>query len=175
MEEIKKHIRNVPNFPLEGIQFKDISPLLQNPKAFSECIKRLASQWGSQDLDSIGGFDARGFIFGTPLAYELGKPFFPLRKSGKLPYDTISESYGLEYGKDNLELHTDAVRKGDRVLLLDDLLATGGTMKAGCDLVERLGGEIVGCQFVIELEGLKGRDKIPNYDIYSMVKYGEND
>lgn len=168
--KLEDYIRNIPDFPKPGIQFKDISPLLLNPGAFAYCIDAIASNW--KEVDTIGGFDARGFIFGAPLAYKLGKPFFPLRKAGKLPYSTIQQDYGLEYGKSTLEVHLDAIRKGDKVLLVDDLLATGGTMKAGCDLVERLGGEVTGCQFIVELSSLHGREILGRYHLNSLIAYG---
>ncbi len=168
---LNDYIRDIKDFPKEGILFKDISPLLENPKAFKYSIERLGDLFDMDNVDRIAGMDARGFIFGSALAYLREKPFVPLRKKGKLPYETISEAYGLEYGKDELEIHVDAVKRRERVLLLDDLLATGGTMKAGCNLVERLGGKVLGCGFLIELEDLRGRDKLMDYDVQSVLKY----
>ena len=168
---LENYIRNVSNFPKEGIEFKDISPLLENPSAFRYSIQQMANHWQDKKVDKIGGFDARGFLFGTTLAYEMGLPFFMLRKPNKLPFDTISESYDLEYGSNTSEMHTDSVQKGNRVLLVDDLLATGGTMSAGCSLVEKVGGSVVGCQFVIELEQLNGRKLLDGYDVQTLLKY----
>ena len=168
---LEAHIREVPDFPKKGIRFKDITPLLQNPEAFTYCIQSMAAQWKPAEVDVIAGFDARGFIFGAPLAYELGKPFVPLRKAGKLPYTTVTQSYGLEYGKDTLAMHTDAVKPGQRVLLVDDLLATGGTAKAGCQLIEKQGAIVAGLQFVIELAALNGRAKIAGNETHSLLVY----
>lgn len=164
-------IRNVPDFPVNGIQFKDITTLLQHPDAFQHVIDTWKERYESQDIDVILGADARGFIFGGPLAYALGKPFAPIRKKGKLPFDTISEDYELEYGTDTLELHVDALQKGNRVVVVDDLLATGGTMEASAKLVEKLGGDIVELAFVVELPPLKGRERLAGYNIHSFVEF----
>ncbi|MFP6583405.1 MAG: adenine phosphoribosyltransferase [Candidatus Hydrogenedentota bacterium] len=164
-------IRNVPDFPVDGIQFKDITTLLQNQDAFRHVIDTWHKRYEPQNIDVILGADARGFIFGGALAYALGKPFAPIRKKGKLPYDTISENYELEYGTDTLELHIDALNKGDRVVIIDDLLATGGTMEASAKLVETLGGNIIELAFVVELPPLKGRDRLTGYDIHTFVEY----
>jgi len=169
--DFKKYIRTVENFPKQGIDFKDITTLLSNPEIFLESIKYMNNLFSDKKIDKILAFDARGFIFGSVMAYEQNIPFVPIRKKGKLPYETISESYGLEYGYDSIEIHIDSINKGDNVLLIDDLLATGGTMKAGCTLVERLGGNVSGCGFLIELSDLKGRDKLINYDVRSLIKY----
>ncbi len=168
---LEQHIRNVENFPKQGIQFKDINPLLNNPEAFRESIKALSRLYSVDSYDTIGAFDARGFIFGAALAYETNKPFFPLRKAGKLPYETLQESYDLEYGSNTIEVQIDAIQPGDKVLLIDDLLATGGTMKAGCNLVEKLGGEVRGIGFVIELPGLGGQELLSNYKVKSLINY----
>jgi adenine phosphoribosyltransferase len=169
--KLEDHIRTIPDYPKSGIQFKDITTLLQDPQAFAYCIDALAEQWQDKQIDAIGMFDARGFVFGAPLAYKLGKPSFPLRKAGKLPYSTIEQSYALEYGSATIAVHTDAIKPGYRVLLVDDLLATGGTMKAGCELVERLGGKVVGCQAIIELSDLPAREVLSGYDVHALVRY----
>jgi adenine phosphoribosyltransferase len=164
-------IRNVPDFPIDGIQFKDITTLLQKPEAFKHVIDTWHARYESQNIDVILGADARGFIFAGALAYTLGLPFSPIRKKGKLPFDTISEEYALEYGTDTLELHTDALQKGERVVIIDDLLATGGTMEASAKLVETLGGDIVELAFVVELPPLGGRDRLKGYDVHSFVEF----
>jgi adenine phosphoribosyltransferase len=168
---LEDYIRTVKDFPKEGIDFKDITPLLGNAQAFHYTIDLLAKHYQNKLIDKIGAFDARGFLFGSVLAYKMNLPFFPIRKKGKLPYDVISQKYGLEYGTDEVEIHADAVLKNERVLLVDDVLATGGTMKAGCKLVEQLEGIVSGCAVVIELKELNGREKLNGYNIYSMVKY----
>jgi len=168
---IKKYIREVLNFPRKGINYRDITPLLGNSEALRGAVDILGELFDPKDYDSIAGMEARGFILGGALAYELGKPFIPIRKAGKLPYNTIRESYGLEYGKDSVEIHTDAVRPGDRVLLIDDLLATGGTLRAGATLIERLGGRVAGMGVLIELSELKGREKLNGYEVKSVLKY----
>jgi adenine phosphoribosyltransferase len=161
-------LRDVENFPKKGILFKDISPLLSNPKEMKQLISYLADYWKGK-VDKIGGFDARGFIFGSLLAYEMGLPFFMLRKKGKLPGECREVSYDLEYGSASLEMQTDAVKPGEKVLLVDDLLATGGTALAGCQLVEQVGGVIVGCQFIIDLAELPGKEKLSGYNIQSVI------
>jgi adenine phosphoribosyltransferase len=169
--DLRDHIRDVPDFPKPGIVFKDITPLLIDPRAFDAAVHRLADYARPLDVELIVAAEARGFIFGGALARELGVGFVPARKPGKLPHETISVQYGLEYGVDTLELHADAVRGGTRVLIHDDVLATGGTAKAKIDLVERLGGRVVGCAFVVELEFLKGRDLLAGYDLHALVGY----
>ena len=164
-------IRNVPDFPKAGIQFKDITTLLQNAEAFKYVIDGWKQRYDGEQLSAIVGADARGFIFGGALAYAMKLPFIPVRKKGKLPAETISEDFELEYGTDTLEIHVDAVQEGDRVVLIDDLLATGGTMAAMANMVERLGAEIVEIAFVIELPPLKGRDKLTKYPIHSLVEF----
>jgi adenine phosphoribosyltransferase len=168
---LKNFIRDVPNFPAEGIIFKDITPLLQDAEGLSRTISLMAEPWRKTKVDVVCAIEARGFIFGCALACELGAGFVPIRKPGKLPYKTASKTYSLEYGTDTIEIHTDAVRRGTKVLMVDDLLATGGTMAAACGLVEELGGEILGVSFVIELEFLKGREKLTDYDVRSLVVY----
>ncbi|MFP6595860.1 MAG: adenine phosphoribosyltransferase [Candidatus Hydrogenedentota bacterium] len=169
--DLTQIIRNVPDFPKEGIQFKDITTLLQHEGAFQYVINTWHKRYDDQNIDIIIGADARGFIFGGALAYAMGKPFSLVRKKGKLPHDTIAQSYELEYGEDTLEMHTDALSKGDRILLIDDLLATGGTMEATAKLVEQLGGDIVEMAFVVELPPLKGRERLEKYSIYSLVEF----
>jgi len=156
-ELIKKAIREVPDFPKPGIQFKDITTLLLNPVAFNKCLTGLADYLRDKQIDLIAGIEARGFVLGSPLAVMLNKGFVMLRKPNKLPGAKISVEYGLEYGKDRLELHTDAIQPGQRVAVIDDLIATGGTCVAGCKLIEQAGGVVVGCVFVIELRNLGGR------------------
>ena len=164
-------IRDIPDFPKPGIHFKDITPLLANPGAFAAVIDRLAQAFSDQKLDAIAAAEARGFIFGAPLALALAVPFIPIRKPGKLPYATIAMEYQLEYGSDRLEVHTDAIKAGSRVLLLDDVLATGGTMRACCDLVKAAGAEIAACAFILELDFLNGRDKLAPFEVFSLIRY----
>ncbi|MBI2092373.1 MAG: adenine phosphoribosyltransferase, partial [Deltaproteobacteria bacterium] len=147
---LKSTIRDIPDFPKPGIIFKDITPILSNAALFNKVIAALAKRYSSKKIDGVVGIESRGFIFGAPLAYELGTPYVPVRKKGKLPFKTHSVTYDLEYGKDTLEIHQDAFRKGDKVLIVDDLLATGGTTRAVIDLVEKLGGDIIGIAFLIE-------------------------
>lgn len=170
-KNIESYIRTIPDFPKKGILFRDITTLLMNPKGFTSAIDILIDKIKDMDFDVIAGTESRGFIFGTPLAYKLNKPFALIRKEGKLPAEKISIEYGLEYGKSIMEMHKDAIKKGDKVVLVDDLLATGGTMEAGASLVEKLGGEVVKMLFLIELKGLKGREKLSKYDIFSIIKY----
>ncbi|MGM0445487.1 MAG: adenine phosphoribosyltransferase [Bacillota bacterium] len=165
------YIRNIPDFPKEGILFKDITPLLKDKDAFKEVIDTMAEKYQELEIDYVVGIEARGFIIGTPLAYALNKGFIPIRKPGKLPYDKISASYDLEYGSNELEIHTDAIQEGDNILLVDDLLATGGTTKASVDLIEKLGGNIVSIAFLLELVDLNGRDEIEGYDIYTLLQH----
>lgn len=160
-ESIKSKIRDVPDFPREGILFKDITTVLRDPAAFKKSVELLAKHYEKQMIDYIAGIEARGFIFGSALAYKLGKGFIPIRKPGKLPAKTERMSYELEYGTDSLEIHIDAVEPGKRVLIVDDLLATGGTAEAAIKLVKKIGGVIIGIAFVVELEFLKGREKLP--------------
>ena len=169
--DLRQYIRDIPDFPVEGILFRDITPLMQEPEAFRYVIDRMAEHYESQGIDVILGIEARGFLIGAPLAYRLGKPFVPVRKEGKLPYETKSVKYALEYGQNVVEVHTDAVSKGQRAVILDDLLATGGTMAAGAELVESMGGEVAGLAAVIELIDLDGRERLSGYGVYSLVQY----
>lgn len=168
---LKKYIRDIQDFPKPGIGFKDITPLLINPKARKETLTILLSSLKDQKIDKVIGVESRGFFFGMLLAEELNAGFIPVRKPKKLPYKTISASYDLEYGSDSLEIHIDAIQKGDRVVIHDDVLATGGTAKAVCELVEQLGGEIVQVNFLMELSFLKGRDKLGNLPVFSAITY----
>jgi adenine phosphoribosyltransferase len=170
-DTLKAQIRDVPDFPEPGIVFKDIMPLLADSEALHETVERLAEFAEPRKPDVVLGAEARGFILGAALAYRLGCGFVAARKPGKLPWRTISAKYALEYGFDVLELHADAIANGSRVVVHDDLLATGGTAKAKVDLVEQLGGEVVGLAFVIELEFLHGREKLDGYDVCSLIKY----
>jgi adenine phosphoribosyltransferase len=165
------YIRDIPDFPKPGILFKDITPLLASPEAFAYSIRLLADHYRGKAIDAIAAAEARGFLLAAPLALELTKPLVPLRKPGKLPYRTYSLKYDLEYGSAELQMHTDGITKGAKVLLVDDLLATGGTMKAGCGLVEHAGGKVVGCGFLVELSFLSGREKLKPYDVFSLVSY----
>lgn len=170
MGDLKTFIRDIPGFPKEGIIFKDITTLLGNGKKFREAVDLIASEFQDKKPDIILSIEARGFIFGSAIAYKLGVGIAPIRKKGKLPYKTHSVTYELEYGKDSLEIHQDAFQKGARVLIVDDLLATGGTARAVADLAEKMGGKIIGIAFVVELLPLKGRDKLKNYNVFSLVK-----
>ncbi len=167
----KEHIRVIEDFPQPGVRFKDITTLLKNGEAYRASIDAIAEQVKHLDIDVIAGPEARGFVVGAPLAYALGVAFVPIRKSGKLPWDTIEASYELEYGKDKLAMHKDAVERGQRVLIADDLLATGGTIATCLDLVGQLGGEVVGAAFMIELSYLDGRSKMPGVDIFTLMQY----
>lgn len=169
--DLSKYIRNINDFPKPGIIFKDITPLLNNPEATSACLEQLLEMLGNHKIDKVVGIESRGFFFATLLAQKLNAGFIPIRKPGKLPYKTISRSYALEYGEDHIEMHEDAIEEGDLILLHDDVLATGGTAKAACELIEHLGGHIVQCNFLMELEFLNGRDKISQYDVQSVLKF----
>jgi len=162
-------IRDIPDFPIEGILFKDITPLLHDAAAFREAVNRLVARYENEKIDLVAAIESRGFIFGAPLAHQLGAGFVPIRKPGKLPADTISVEYSLEYGTNTLEMHADAVQAGQRVLIVDDLLATGGSARAAAELVERCGGAVVGFAFVIELEFLHGIDRLEGYPVYSLL------
>ncbi|MCA9039251.1 MAG: adenine phosphoribosyltransferase [Planctomycetaceae bacterium] len=169
--DLQNYIRNIPDFPKPGILFRDITPLLASPEAFQEAIDRLVEQYQDKQVTAIVSAEARGFIFAAPLALALKARFIPVRKPGKLPFDTHSFHYELEYGTDTLEMHTDALLPGDRVLLLDDLLATGGTMSACIQMAERAEATVVGCAFIIELCGLNGRRMLQDKDVFSLVEY----
>lgn len=168
---LKNYIRDIQDFPKEGIAFKDITPLLIDADARKKCLELLVLSVKDKKIDKVIGIESRGFFFGTLLAQELNVGFVPVRKPNKLPFDIISASYDLEYGSDTLEIHADAIQKGDRVLIHDDVLATGGTAKAVCELVEKLGGIIVQCNFLMELTLLHGRDKIAGTEIYAAIEY----
>lgn len=170
-EELKKCIRDVPNFPQEGIIFKDISTLLKDKKAFKKSIELLAKKYKKEKIEYVIGVESRGFIFGAPLAYALGVGFVPVRKKGKLPYKTKSITYELEYGTDTLEIHEDAIRPKSRILIVDDLLATGGTIKAVMDLLKGFKPRIVGVAFLVELKFLNGKNKLKDYPIHSIIQY----
>jgi adenine phosphoribosyltransferase len=169
--DLSAKIRDVPDFPKEGILFKDVMPLIGDPEYFAESIRQLAEWARPREPDLILGAEARGFIFGGALAYELGAGFIAARKPGKLPWKTVEATYELEYGSDSLQIHRDAVTPGARVIVLDDVLATGGTAKAKCELVEQLDGVVVGVTFVIELTFLNGRDRLAGYDVHSLIQY----
>ncbi len=170
-EELVALIRNVPDFPVPGIQFKDITPLIRDKDAFRYTIKALAARYAERPVDVIVGIESRGFIFGAPLAYELGIGFVPVRKPGKLPADTYLAEYALEYGVNKLEIHRDAFQSGMRTLIIDDLLATGGTISATCHLVEQAGGIVEEIAFLIELTFLNGRDGLQQYPIFSLIQF----
>lgn len=170
MIDLESFIRDVPDFPKQGIIFKDITPLLANPEAFNETCDRLAQRFSDKGVTKVVGIESRGFIFGTPVAERLQAGFVPIRKPGKLPARTVSQSYELEYGTDTIEIHADAIAPGEKVLLIDDLLATGGTMAAAADLVTKIGGEVVGIGFVIELCFLSGRDKLQGQDVEALIQ-----
>ena len=172
MDRIKNKIRDIPDFPKPGIIFKDITPIVKDPAVCRLAIHQLLQPFLGQDITAVAGMEARGFIFGALVAWELGLPFIPLRKPGKLPYDVQTVSYDLEYGSAELEIHIDAVSPGDKVLLIDDLLATGGTAQASCELIEKLGASVVALAFVVELDFLNGREKLQNYPVHSLIHYG---
>lgn len=169
--DLKEKIRVVEGFPKEGISFKDVTTLLQDKEAFKYTVDSIASYLKDKKIDVVVGPEARGFIFGTPVAYAIGAGFVPVRKKGKLPFDTIGVNYELEYGSDDLEIHKDAIIPGQRIAIVDDLLATGGTVASVAKLVEHVGGEVVSLNFVVELTGLNGIDKLERYDVMSLVKY----
>ena len=169
--DLSQYIRDIPDWPKPGILFKDITPLLSEPPAFQHAIDRMAEHYRGRPLDAVAAAEARGFLFAAPLALALEKPLIPLRKPGKLPYRTHAFQYDLEYGSAELHVHTDGVTHGARVLLVDDLLATGGTMQAGCKLIEKAGGEIVGCAFLVELAFLNGRAKLRPHEVFSLVTF----
>jgi adenine phosphoribosyltransferase len=169
--DLRAYIRDVPDFPKPGVLFKDITPLLMDPSAFGYAVAKMGAHYATTPIDAIAAAEARGFLFAAPMALELHKPLVPLRKPGKLPYTTHSFRYDLEYGSAELHVHTDAIPAGARVLLVDDVLATGGTMAAACRLVERAGGIVAGCSFLIELSFLKGREQLAGRDCFSLITY----
>ncbi|MGB9443229.1 MAG: adenine phosphoribosyltransferase [Desulfobacterales bacterium] len=168
---IKSKVRSIPDWPIEGVIFRDITTLLLDPPAFKKICTIFYDRYVNAKIDKIVGIDARGFLFGSVLAYKLDIGMIPIRKNGKLPYNTISESYTLEYGEEVIEIHEDAIQKGERVVIIDDLMATGGTISAAANLVEKLGGEIIECSFVLELPDLNGREKIGSRKVFSIVKF----
>lgn len=169
--DLEKYIRNIPDFPKPGILFRDVTTLIQEGKAFKASVDALVKKYKGKKIDKVAAVEARGFVFGAAVAYRLGVGFVPVRKKGKLPFKTHSVTYSLEYGTDTLEIHQDAINKGERVLVIDDLLATGGTVKGVTELVEGLGGKIISIAFIIELFDLNGRDKLKGYDVYSLIKF----
>ncbi|NWG28656.1 MAG: adenine phosphoribosyltransferase [Ignavibacteriaceae bacterium] len=169
--DLKKYIRSIRDFPIKGIMFRDITTLLKDPVAVNETLKQLLSFTRNQKIDKVVGVESRGFIFGAMLANQLNAGFVPVRKPGKLPAEKETQTYQLEYGLDKIEVHKDAIGKGDKVLIHDDLLATGGTAEAACKLIEKLGGEVVQLSFIVELSFLNGREKLRNYNVHSLVTY----
>ena len=169
--DLKQKIRNIPDFPKAGIMFRDISTLLSDPESFKHTVDKLAEKFADKEIHKIVSIESRGFIFGAALAYKMGCSLITARKAGKLPHKTIKEEYELEYGTDGLELHTDSIEAGEKVLIVDDLLATGGTIVAACKLVEKLGGVIEGIGVIIELSFLPGRKKLDKYNVISLVNY----
>jgi adenine phosphoribosyltransferase len=169
--QLTDYIRSIPDFPKPGILFRDITPLLANPAAFQQAIRQLADHVRGRRIDAIAAVEARGFLFAAPLAVELKASLVPIRKPGKLPFETRSHTYDLEYGTDTLEMHVDALQPGSKVLVVDDLLATGGTIQACCQLIEKAGAEIVACLFLVELKGLRGAEKIAGHDTFSLLHY----
>ncbi len=167
---LEQWVRDVPDFPIEGILFKDITPLLQDAQALREAVDRLTEPYLNEKIDRVVGIESRGFIFGVPIAYRLNAGFAPVRKGGKLPAEKVTVEYSLEYGTNRLELHRDAIEPGQRVLVVDDLLATGGSATAAASLVEQLGGEVAGLAFLIELEALQGREKLSRYNVFSVLQ-----
>ena len=171
MKELKEYIRSIPDFPEKGIIFRDVTSVLQDADALKLSIDELAKRLEGVDFDVIAGAESRGFIFGVPIAYNLHKPFVPVRKKGKLPCETVSRSYDLEYGSATIEMHKDSIKPGQKVAIIDDLIATGGTVEAAIKLVEELGGEVVKVVFLMELAGLKGRERLAGYDVASVIRY----
>lgn len=171
MRKVEDYIRSIPDFPEEGIIFRDVTSILQSADGLKLAIDEMAKRLKGLEFDAIVGAESRGFIFGMPLAYLFDKPFIPVRKAGKLPCETVSRTYELEYGTATIEIHKDAIIEGEKVVLVDDLIATGGTMKAATELVEELGGKVVKILFLMELAGLNGRDALKGYDVDSVVRY----
>jgi len=171
VDTIKEMVRDIPDFPKPGIVFKDITPLLAKPDRFYQAIDMIAEQYKGKSIDQVVCVEARGFILGSLLAYKLGAGIVPVRKPGKLPHQTIQTTYALEYGTDTLEIHADAITPGNRILIVDDLLATGGTMAAAVDLIKKLKGDIVGIAFLIELKFLKGHEKLEGQNVFSLIQY----
>jgi len=171
MNKLKNKIRSIPHFPIENVTFRDITTLMQDAEAFQEVCNNFYNHYKNKKIDKIIGIDARGFVFGAVLAYKLKVGFVPIRKKGKLPYKTISEKYELEYGIAEIEIHEDAILKGERVVIIDDLIATGGTISAAIKLVERLNGEVVECGFLVELRDLNGRNLLKGNKVYAMIEF----
>ena len=171
MNNVEKYIRSIPDFPETGVIFRDVTSVLQDADGLHEAIDAMQELIADTEVDVIAGTESRGFIFGMPIAYNLHRPFVPIRKKGKLPCETISEKYDLEYGTAEIEIHKDAIKPGQKVVLVDDLIATGGTIEAAIKMIERLGGEVVKVVFLIELAGLKGRERLENYDVESVIRY----
>lgn len=169
--KLEDYIRDIPDFPKPGVIYKDITPLLQNPEAMREGLRRFLQKLEDKKIDKVVGIESRGFFFATLMAAKLNAGFVPIRKPGKLPYETLKESYSLEYGSDILEIHRDAIKEGEKVLIHDDVLATGGTAAAACKLVEKLGGEIVQCNFLMDLEFLRGKDKLTPHKVVSLFTF----
>ena len=168
---LKETIRSIPGWPIEGVIFRDLTTLMQNPDAFRESCDILYERYKDMDIDKIVGIDARGFVFGAVLAYKLGIGFVPVRKKGKLPWKTIEETYSLEYGQGTLEIHEDAIQKGENIIIVDDLIATGGTVGATVSLVKKLGARIIECAFIVELPDLKGREKIQDCKVFAITEF----
>jgi adenine phosphoribosyltransferase len=173
--DLKQYIRTIPDFPVPGIRFRDITPLVGDAAALAEAVRRMTDRWRDKEVEMVAAMEARGFIFGAAMAVELGAGFVPVRKTGKLPYRTRSVEYQLEYRNDVLHIHEDAVRPGQRVLVVDDLIATGGTALAVAQLIELLGGKVVGFGFLVELSDLKGREVLAGYDVTSELEFNESD
>ena len=171
MKKIEEYVRSIPDFPEPGIIFRDITSVLQDADGLQLAIDSMIKLLDGVEYDVVAGTESRGFIFGVPIAYEMHKPFVPVRKKGKLPCETISQSYDLEYGQDTIEMHKDSIKPGQKVVLVDDLIATGGTIEAAIKLVEQLGGEVVKVIFLMELAGLKGRERLKGYDVASVITY----
>lgn len=171
MKKVEDYVRSIPDFPEEGIIFRDITSVIQDPDGLKLAIDEMGALIRDIDFDVVVGPESRGFIFGVPIAYNFGKGFVPIRKKGKLPCETVSAEYKLEYGTAIMEIHKDAIKKGQKVVIVDDLIATGGTTEVMIKLIEQLGGEVVGVVFFMELEGLKGRDKLKGYKVESVIKY----
>ncbi len=169
--DLKEKIRTVPHWPIQGVMFRDITSLLEDPEAYKEACDALYEHYKDMKIDKIVGIDARGFFFASVLAYRLGVGLVPVRKKGKLPPETIQQEYSLEYGTNTVEMRDNAIKKGDKVLVVDDLIATGGTISAATQLVEKMGGEVLECAFVIELPDLKGREKIKGYDMFTLTQF----
>ncbi len=169
--DLESKIRTIPDFPKQGILFRDITTLLQNASAFQEAINQMAEHYKNKGIQKVVGIESRGFLAAAPIAYLIGAGFVPVRKKGKLPSKTAAVSYDLEYGQDTLEIHVDAIAKGEKTIIIDDLLATGGTACATCELVQKVGGTIAGIGFLIELSDLKGRDKLKGHDVFSLMRF----